>query len=111
MLQVSFIFTEKDLTAEFFALDALIEGAAETTEGFLGKDSWIAADGGRRKSVYYWRDENALAEFARHPDHLEAKRRYREWYAGFQVVVSELRRSYGDGALDHITPNDRRPNR
>lgn len=108
MLQASFLFSERELTDEFFALDAQIEEAARDTDGFLGKDSWVAVDGTRRNSVYFWRDREALRAFSRHPRHLEAKRRYREWYAGFQVVISEVVTSYGDGALPHVTPNDRR---
>jgi transcription elongation factor/antiterminator RfaH len=49
----------------------------------------------------------ALGQFARHPRHLEAKRRYTEWYGGFHVVIAEVQKSYGDGALDHVTPNAR----
>ena len=107
MRQVSFLFTEKVLDEEFFALDALIARAAEATDGYLGKDSWVSTDGARRNSVYYWRDDTALGQFASHPDHLEAKRRYAEWYGGFQVVVAEVRKSYGDGGFAHVTPDAR----
>ncbi|MEL6746473.1 MAG: DUF4188 domain-containing protein [Pseudomonadota bacterium] len=107
MYTASFIFSERDLTEEFFALDAEIEQAALQTDGFLGKESWTAADGSKRNSVYYWRDLAALGQFAKHPRHLEAKRRYEEWYGGFHVVIAEVMRSYGDGALGHITPNER----
>ncbi len=104
---VSFIFAERDLDDAFFALDAQIEQAAEQTVGFLGKESWASPDGARRNSVYYWRDLDALKAFSRHPLHLEAKSRYQEWYAGFHVVVAKVLKSYGDGALGHITPNAR----
>lgn len=40
----------------------------------------------------------------------EAKRQYQQWYKGFHIVISEVIRSYGDGALDHITPNARQRN-
>lgn len=108
MISASFIFTEKLLSDEFHQLDGLIAKAAEATEGYIGKESWVAADGsGKRNSVYYWEHEAALSVFARHPAHLEAKRRYQEWYGGFHVVIAELRKSYGDGAFDHVTPNRR----
>lgn len=107
MLCVQFIFEERSLSDEFFALDRLIGEAAEEIDGFLGKDSWVAVDGGRRNSIYYWRDQEALKAFSRHPKHLEAKRRYQEWYSGFHVVVSEVTKTYGDAAFMHITPNDR----
>lgn len=35
------------------------------------------------------------------PRHLEAKRRYSEWLAGYQVVISQVLRSYGDGRIAH----------
>ncbi len=107
MLMASFIFTEKNLDAEFFALDAMIAEAAQATPGFLGKENWIAPDGSKRNSVYYWENQTALSQFSRHPKHVEAKRRYKDWYDGFHVVIAEVQKSYGDDAFDHITPNAR----
>ncbi|MEL7537925.1 MAG: DUF4188 domain-containing protein [Pseudomonadota bacterium] len=107
MLTASFIFTEKHLDDAFFELDAKIAAAAEATDGFLGKESWVASDGSRRNTVYYWRDKTALQRFSRHPLHLDAKRQYQKWYGGFQVIIAEVVKSYGDGALAHATPNQR----
>ncbi|MEM8983134.1 MAG: DUF4188 domain-containing protein [Pseudomonadota bacterium] len=107
MFSASFIFTERELDAEFFELDGLIARAAEETDGFLGKESWVSADGTRRNAVYYWRDRAALRHFSRHPLHVKAKRQYERWYGGFHVVVAEVVQSYGDGALSHSTPNQR----
>ena len=50
MLMASFIFTEKNLNETFFALDALIEEAAEATPGFLGKERWVTPEGDKRNS-------------------------------------------------------------
>jgi hypothetical protein len=36
-----------------------------------------------------------------HPVHLQAKARYSEWLSGYQVIVSQVLRTYGDGALPH----------
>ncbi len=107
MLSASFIFTEADLNDEFFALDAKIAAAAKATPGFLGKENWVTADGAKKKSTYYWQDQSALKAFSSHPLHLEAKKQYQKWYGGFHVVISEVVKSYGDGALAHITPNNR----
>ena len=107
MISASFIFTETDLTDEFFELDAMIADAAEATPGFLGKEAWITPDGGKKNSIYYWEDSTALRAFSTHPLHLKAKKRYDEWYGGFHVVISEVTKSYGDGAFDHLTPNSR----
>lgn len=107
MFSASFIFTERELDDEFFALDAKIEAAAAATDGFLGKESWVSVDGSKRNSVYYWRDREALGVFSRHPLHLEAKRQYERWYSGFHVVIAEVVKSYGDSAWSHATPNER----
>ena len=107
MISASFIFSQTEVTEEFLELDAMIARAAEATDGFLGKENWVSEDGTKRNSIYYWRDGTALAPFTRHPLHLEAKRHYQEWYGGFHVVISEVTKSYGDGAFQHITPNTR----
>ncbi len=107
MLSAQFIFETSTLDEEFFTLDALIDDAARENEGFVGKDNWVTEDGSRRNSIYYWNDEQSLRAFAMHPKHLEAKRRYQDWYSGFHIVISEVKKSYGDSAFTHVTPNSR----
>jgi heme-degrading monooxygenase HmoA len=107
MLSASFIFTETELNDEFFRLDGLIAQAAEETPGFLGKENWVTADGAKKNSIYYWQDQASLKVFSSHPVHLEAKAQYETWYGGVHVVISEVVKSYGDGALAHVTPNNR----
>ncbi|GHA45860.1 hypothetical protein GCM10008927_08660 [Amylibacter ulvae] len=108
MFTANFIFTETNLDEEFFRLDALILQAAEDTEGYLGKENWVSQDGKKRNSIYYWENMAALKQFSRHPSHIEAKKRYTEWYGGFHVVITEVVKSYGDDAFAHITPNARK---
>ena len=107
MISASFIFTETDLDDAFFALDAKIAEAAENTPGFLGKEGWVSPDGSKKNSIYYWEDRDALRAFSSHPLHLEAKAQYAKWYGGFHVVISDVVKSYGDGAFAHLTPNSR----
>jgi len=38
---------------------------------------------------------------------VEAKREYQRWYRGYHIVISEIVKSYGDGAFAHFTPNVR----
>ncbi len=108
MLSSSFIFTTIKTDEEFLRLDALIDKVANATVGYIGKEIWVSEDGKKRNSVYFWETREALEEFAKHPTHLEAKRQYKKWYGGFNIVISEIQKSYGDGALDSLLPNNRK---
>lgn len=108
MYAAAFIFEPGDYDEEFHSLDDRIHEAAESIGGFLGRESWQSADGSKVNATYYWTDKESLREFSTHPIHLEAKRQYRKWYRGFHVVISKVQRSYGDGNLPHITPNERK---
>ena len=73
----------------------------------MGKENWMAADGTKRNSVYYWETKEALRQFSQHPQHVEAKQQYQKWYGGFHVFISEVIKSYGDDAFENVTPNSR----
>jgi heme-degrading monooxygenase HmoA len=107
MFIAAFIFEPGTYDARFHALDANIEAAAASNPGYLGRETWRSEDGARYNASYYWTDLESLKAFSQHPQHLEAKRDYQLWYKGFHIVISEVIRSYGDGALAHITPNSR----
>ncbi len=107
MYAAAFIFEPGTYDDRFHALDADIEAAAVANPGYLGRETWRSEDGARYNATYYWTDLDALKTFSSHPQHLEAKRNYQRWYKGFHIVISEVIRSYGDGALAHITPNSR----
>lgn len=108
MYSAAFIFEPGEYDAEFHRLNDLIDKAAKATVGFLGTESWQSADGKVHNATYYWATLEALDEFSRNTHHLEAKKQYRNWYKGYHIVVSEVLRSYGDGRLLHLTPNNRR---
>ena len=74
----------------------------------MGSESWQTGDGELLNSTYYFESLEALKTFSSDPTHLEAKRQYERWYEGFHIVVSEVLRSYGDGRIAHLTPNQRR---
>ena len=57
---------------------------------------------------YTLETEASLRAFSVHPRHLEAKSQYTRWYKGFHIVISQVLRSYGDGTIAHITPNQRK---
>jgi heme-degrading monooxygenase HmoA len=103
MFSAAFIWEPGTYDAEFNELNALIEAAATSTPGFLGVEEWTSPDGKRRNATYYWDSLDSLRALSTHPKHLEAKRRYSQWYNGYHVVISEVVKSYGDGAFGHFT--------
>ena len=107
MYSAAFIFEPGTYDARFHELNALIDAAARATPGYLGAESWRSPDGNRANSTYYWDSLEALREFSTHPQHVEAKREYQRWYRGYHIVISEVVKSYGDGAFAHFTPNVR----
>ena len=108
MYSIAFIFEPASYDERFHALDAQIEAAAQANPGYLGRENWQSADGKRFNATYYWSSLEALQTFSQNPQHLEAKRNYQRWYKGFHIVIAQVIRSYGDGTLNHITPNQRR---
>jgi heme-degrading monooxygenase HmoA len=102
----AFLYRAGDYDAEFHRLNAIIDEVARASPGFIGTESWQGADG-LRNATYYWRDLETLKAFSTHPAHQEAKRQYARWYSGYHIVISQVLRSYGDGAIAHITPNER----
>jgi heme-degrading monooxygenase HmoA len=103
MYTAGFIWEPGVYDAEFHRLNETIENAAKSLPGFLGVESWQAADGARRNATYYWENIDTLQAFAEHHVHRDAKRQYSRWYRGCHVVVSQVLRAYGDGAFAHIT--------
>lgn len=108
MYSASFIFEPGEYDDEFHRLNGAIEKVAQQLPGYLGVDSWQTADGARRNVIYYWDSLDTLKTFSTHPSHIEAKKQYARWYKGYHIVVSEVLRSYGDGNVAHITPNERK---
>ena len=107
MYIAAFNFEPGAYDARFHELNALIDAAARATPGFIGAESWRSPDGRRANASYYWTTLEALREFSSHPKHVEAKREYQKWYRGYQIVISQVVRSYGDGSYTHFTTNER----
>jgi heme-degrading monooxygenase HmoA len=108
MYCASFIFEPGEYDSEFHRLNGLIDGIARGMPGFLGADPWESADRTRRCINYYWSDLETLERFSEHPTHQEAKRQYGRWYRGYHIVIYRVLRSWGDGSISHVTPNERR---
>ena len=101
MYSATFIFDTRQFDDEFHRLDALIAAAARESDGYLGEEAWEDVKTGRISNVYYWRSEQGLRQLMAHPSHIEAKRRYSEWLSGYQVIISQVIRTYGDNNMEH----------
>lgn len=103
MYSATFIFDKKQFDERFHQIDAEIAAFARNTTGYLGEEAWENPETGRICNVYYWESMQGLQELMRHPRHLEAKAAQSNWLNGYQVVISQVMRSYGDGAFPHPT--------
>ncbi|MFF9126496.1 antibiotic biosynthesis monooxygenase family protein [Streptomyces sp. NPDC014889] len=74
--------------------ERLLQLAAEQP-GFLGVDSARRADG-LGITVSYWRDEDSIAAWRDHAEHVLARTQGREhWYASFSLHIAKVERAYG----------------
>lgn len=108
MICASFIWEPGTYDDEFHRLNDLIQKVADDSAGYIGVDGWVSKDGKRKCANYFWKDMESLQMFAQHPTHLEAKREYARWYNGYQIIISEVTRTYGDGQLGDLGMNGRK---
>ena len=101
MYSATFIFAKRQFDPAFQQLDELIAQTARAISGYLGEEAWENLSTGQVSNVYYWASMEALETLIKHPAHLEAKARQGEWLAGYQVIVAQVLRSYGDAQIDH----------
>lgn len=109
MIAAQFIFQPGVYDDEFHTLDKAIDEAANALPGFLGVDRWFSHDGKRTNSVYYFTEMADVTALARVPEHRDAKGKVTRWYEGYQVVITEVIASYGDGNIPHIAGKAARP--
>lgn len=103
MYSSTFIFAKKQFDDEFHRLDQGIAEAAKNIPGYLGEETWENAGTGLTSNVYYWASLESLQALMRHPMHLQAKAAQSKWLDGYQVVISQVLRTYGDAVLGHPT--------
>jgi heme-degrading monooxygenase HmoA len=101
MYSSTFIFAKGQYDDEFHRLDLAIAEAAKSIPGYMGEESWESQVTGLISNVYYWDSLDSLQALMKHPKHLEAKAAQAKWLNGYQVIISEVLRSYGDGKLSH----------
>ncbi|HSC80117.1 MAG TPA: antibiotic biosynthesis monooxygenase [Chitinolyticbacter sp.] len=104
MFSTTFIFEKKQYDDEFDRLDVAIAELARSQPDFAGEEFWEDPRSGRISAVYYWHGRDGVDALMRDASHLEVKRRYREWYHGYHVVIAEVLSAYGDGGFDHPVP-------
>ena len=95
----TFIFAKKQFDDAFHRLDQAIAEAAKAIPGYLGEEAWENTANGLICNVYYWESLAALQALMQHPAHLAAKAAQANWLDGYQVIISQVLRSYGDGQL------------
>ena len=101
MYTSTFTFAKGQFDDEFHAVDGVIAQIAKSITGYLGEESWENHATGLISNVYYWETMDALQELMKHPAHIAAKQRQALWLNGYQVVIAQVIRSYGDGRIPH----------
>jgi heme-degrading monooxygenase HmoA len=101
MYSSTFIFAKGEYDEEYFRLDTAIAEAAKQIPGYLGEETWENQTTGLISNVYYWESLESLQALMQHPKHIEAKRSQQKWLNGYQIIVSKVIRTYGDGKINH----------
>ena len=104
MYSSTFIFATKQFDEAFHRLDQEIASIAKAIPGYLGEETWENKETGLVSNVYYWESLEALQSLVRHPRHLEAKAAQDNWLNGYQVVISQVIRIYGDSKISQHLP-------
>jgi heme-degrading monooxygenase HmoA len=107
MYASTFIFAKGEFDEEFHRLDQQIAEAARSTPGYLGEEAWENPSTGLVSNVYYWESLEALQALVSNKRHLEAKSKQENWLNGYQVVISQVIKVYGDGKLSSLLPATR----
>jgi heme-degrading monooxygenase HmoA len=105
MYSSTFIFATKQFDDAFHRLDQEIAAMAKEIPGYLGEETWENSATGLVSNVYYWDSLEALQQLVQHPSHLKAKAAQANWLDGYQVVISQVLRTYGDTKLTKLAPH------
>lgn len=96
MYSSTFIFLKKQFDDDFYQLDNAIAEAAKSIPGYLGEEAWENPSTGYVSTVYYWESLEALQALMQHPTHLQAKAQHEKWLDNYQVVISQVLKTYGN---------------
>ena len=109
MHSATFIFAKGNWDEEFHRLDREIAQAAKATPGYLGEESWENTTNGLLATVYCWESLEALQSLMSHATHLQAKSKQSNWLDGYQGLISQVLRTYGDSKLAGMLPTSCEP--
>lgn len=99
MYSSTFTFAPGQFDETFHRLDQEIAAFAKSIPGYLGEETWENQTTGLVSNVYYWETLEALQQLTQHPAHLLAKANQGKWLNGYQIVISQVLRVYGDRHL------------
>ena len=84
--------TEEQLTA-YKNMDNATLAEAKSMDGYLGHEYASHEEG--TVFMSYWRDDESVAEWSRHPLHREAKwKGQAEWYASYRTAICTVDRHH-----------------
>ena len=96
-----FVFEPGEYDEEFHRLDGQIDEFASGLEGFISVHRWKSPDGRLNNSIYFFKDMDSVQALAKFPQHLVAKQEVKRWYKSYQILITEVTASYGDGNLQY----------
>ena len=104
MYSSTFTFAPGPFDDTFHRLDQEIAAYAKSIPGYLGEETWENKATGLVSNIYYWDTLDALQQLTHHPTHLQAKSEQAKWLNGYQIVISQVLRIYGDSKLNDTLP-------
>ncbi|WP_295007246.1 antibiotic biosynthesis monooxygenase [uncultured Dechloromonas sp.] len=99
MYSSTFTFAKGQYDDEYHRLDQAIAEAVKSIPGYLGEEAWENPATGLISTVYYWESLEALHTLMHHPLHRQAKAQQARWLDGYQVVIAQIIKTYGDNRL------------
>jgi heme-degrading monooxygenase HmoA len=94
-----FVFEPGEYDDEFHLLDGQIDEFASELPGFISVHRWLSPDGRLKNSIYFFKDMASVKSLSEFPRHLVAKQEVKRWYKSYQILITEVTASYGDGSL------------
>ena len=87
----------RGLDSEYSAMSAKVRELALTRFGCI--EFHALMEGMEEVALSYWSDEESIAAWRQHPEHLEAQRLGRtRWYESYRVEVTKIIRDYRQGS-------------